>query len=90
MHADVGGKPFSYRLDIDGFVDELITVEEQRKAIARLVKKHGFVVGKEIRQMRGNVPEAQARAFIREKYPQAVMLADLSESEALALYRSLG
>lgn len=40
--------------------------------------------------MRDNVPEAQARTFIREKYPQAVMFADLSESDALALYRSLG
>lgn len=87
--ADLGGKTFTYKLDIDGFVDKLISDHVDRKAMRALIKKHGFVVGKEVRYMRPGVSAADARTFIQSKYPGAVILGELHEDEALALYRSL-
>lgn len=87
--ADLGGKTFSYKLDIDGFVDKLISDHVDRKAMRALIKKHGFVFGKEVRYMRPGVAAGEARAFIQSKYPGAMILGELPEDEALALYRSL-
>jgi hypothetical protein len=87
--ADLGGKKFTYKLDIDAFVDKLISDHVDRKALRALIKKFAFVTGKEVRYMRPGATADAARAFIQSKYPSAVILGDMPEDQALELYRSL-